>query len=323
MALPPSNTNTTSNSNRGTRFNTFTPPVMPDKAGLVSVILLQEKGTEADGTSDPRQNASNRNGTRSEAKGQRTLMKLVAVNSLMEDGTKVCFPDPTLQYKMPAPGTPELKALLAKPSGLFIRGTFAPALARLRADMLAGDMDMNFSVADLDNAIANNSLNSLLPPSVVMEQLGYATREEWTIGDIMFGAKTLNVQLLAPGLGDAYSDSFTKLRGSLGWPNVAFKCYISPEISVTELAGGPSYSVSVFFEWAGGELNPEFAMSGAPFATSATTAADASALAKRSAKAGYEGRINGVNDKMLARQRERMLQTGQNTTVPVLGGGGL
>ena len=322
MALPTSNTN--NNPNRGTRFNTFTPPVMPDKAGLVSVILLQEKGTEADGTSDPRQNASNRNGTRSEAKGQRTLMKLVAVNTIMEDGTKVCFPDPTLQYKMPAIGTPELKALLAKPSGLFIRGTFAPALARLRADMLAGDIDMNFSVADLDNAIANNSLNSLLPPIVVMEQLGYATREEWTIGDIMFGAKTLNVQLLAPGLGDAYSDSFTNLRGSLGWPNVAFKCYVSPEITVTELSNGPSYSVSVFFEWtAGGELNPEFAMSGKPFGTSATTAVDASALAKRSAKTSYEGRVNGGNEKMLARQRERMLQDGQLSPVPVLGKGGL
>jgi hypothetical protein len=246
----------------GTRRSRFTAPTMPDVSTLVPVILLQRKGTSADGSTDPRQLASKKDGTVRQA----VLMNLVAVSVEIE-GQKVYFPDVTEQFKMPAPGTPELKELLAKPSGLFVEALFKPDLDRLRADLVAGHIDMNFTVQALDAAIAENKLNSILPPMATLKALGYVTKQSWTIADVMFGQKTINVQLLSEDLGDAYADGFDKLRKRFGFPNVAFKCYIDPILTVTELSSGFSYSVTVYFMWANNELDPAFALSGKPFST--------------------------------------------------------
>ncbi len=320
MALPPSNSNTSTAF--GSRRASFTPPVTPDVSTLVPVILLQRKGTTDGGDADPRQRTRKQDGTQGDTVREAALLDLVGV-SVNIDGKMVCFPDPTEQFTLPAPGTQELKDLMNRPSGLYVESLFGEGLARLRADLVAGNVPMNITVEQLDKATAGNKLNTLLPSMMALKALGYVTRQEWTIGDVMFGQKTLNVQLLYKGLGDAYAASFDKLRQGYNFPNVAFKCYIDPVLSVTELATGPSYSVNVYFMWDGAELDPAFTMSGKVFGVSATSAVDASALAKRSAKAGAEGQSSAIDARMEARRRALMLQEGQKTTVPVLGKGGL
>lgn len=311
----------------GNARRVFTPPVV-NTTGMISVVLIQRKDTNTE-DSDPRQNRRNKDGSMSEEKRQQILLELVGVVVTIGD-RKVCLPDPEGQYTLPPIGSEEYNAIMGMGSGIFVEGVFGDDIARLR-DAAAAGHNVGISLEILDKAVTEGNLPSALLNKAAARTLGVLSRKEWTIADIMFGGKTFNVPLLAEGMGDAYAESFRKLREQFNFPNVAFKALLGPSVSVAELNGGPSYSGQVHFMWKDGGLDPAYAFSGEAYATSGTTATSASDLARRSSDSTTTGRSNAVNTRINGYQESlnRTFKSGQEFS-PVSpasnsgwGGGGL
>lgn len=293
MAL---NTNVALGSMRGA-VKGFTPVEAP--ADSVQVIVLQRKRTGDDNESDPRQRQPGRNGTNASVIRNQVLLDLVGV---IVDG--VCYPDYTGKNKLPEFGSQEYIDLVSRPCGIKVEAMYAGGIAKLRKAIIDKVPGLPFTLEQLDKAEATNTLNQLLTTSgAALRALGLMEVQEWTIGDILFGSKTLSVQLLGDGEGDAYAEGFSKLRGKFGFPNVAFVASMGRTLQATELTTNgiitPTYTPDgLFFEWvkvpgAQGrvsyELDAEFAISGAKFAMGSTTAASASELARRSMSSQHEG----------------------------------
>ncbi len=295
-------------------------PAKAPATGTVKVVLLQRKSTGDNGESDPRQRTPGRNGGMDTVRNQ-VLLDLVCVylnkldaegnNVLDKDGNEVleCFPDFTGKNPLPRIGTPEFKHLMTRPIGIFVDAMFADQIEELRNAILDG-APLPFSVEDLDEAVRNNTLNQLLTTDgATLRALGLMPRQEWTLGDILFGSKTLSVQMLADGEGDAYATSFTELRGTLGFPNVAFIANIGNTLVGTELTPNgvltPTYTPDgVYLDWVevpgpqgrrDYKLNPAGAISGAKFAVGVTTAANASELARRGVGSQHQGQVQSTS----------------------------
>ena len=115
------------------------------------------------------------------------------------------------------------------------------------------------------------------------------------------------------------------LSGHFGFPNVAFIANMGTVLQATDLENGPSYTPSrVWFRWekvAGTmgrmayDLDATCALSGAEYASNATSSETASDLAKRSSSAANVGSTNAVNDRMAARLKAQQdaLQAGVQT----------
>ena len=316
MAL---NTNPNSSARTATGF---TPAVAPEE-GTVQVVLLQRKGTEKDGSSDPRQRVQGRDGSPDGGRRNQVLMDLVGV---IVDG--VCYPDYSGKTKLPKLGSDEFKALAARPCGIKVKSIYASGQAELRQAIVDGYLNV-CTLEQYDKAVENNTVNTLFGTAgAALDALGLMETQEWTIGDILFGSKSISVNLLKDGEGDAYATSFTDLRGHFGFANVAFAVTMGDTLQATDLTVNgittPTYSPDgVYFEWtkvAGPmgrptyKLDPVYAISGAKFATGSTSAANASDLARRSMSAAHEGASTAVSNRSTARQdsMKRMATAGQN-----------
>lgn len=302
-----------------TNRRVFTPPVV-NTTGCVSVVLIQRKDTNTE-DADPRQNRRNRDGSMSEEKRQQVLLELVGV-VVNIDGKQVCLPDPEGLYQLPPLGSDGYNAIMGMGTGLFVEGIFGDDIKRLREAAVAGH-NVGISLEVIDEAVANGNLASSMLNKATAKMLGLLSSHEWTVADIVFGGKTFNLPLLAEGMGDAYAESFKKLREQHNFANIAFKALLGPKVSVAELNGGPSYTGQIHLMWEDGGLDPAYAFSGEAYATSATSATTASELARRSSDSTASGRTNAVNTRIVGYQESlnRGTKDGQQFNPTPAGGG--
>jgi len=320
--------NTNSSMSNG-RVSGFVPTVRPEE-GTVLVVLLQRKRTEKDGGSDPRQKTRGNDGIEN-GTGSQVIMDLVGVfipTTVMVDGKEttenICYPDPTGQHMLPELGSDEFIELMARPCGIWVESLYSDALVTIKNNI----QFMPFTAEDLAKAEANKRVNLLLGTAgKALRQLGLIKKQQWTVGDVLFGGKAITVNLLADGEGDAFARGFTKLRGHFGFPNVAFIANMGTTLQATDLESGPSYTPSrVWFRWEKVQgtmgrmtydLDPACALSGAEYASNATSSATASDLAKRSSSSSAIGSTTAVNDRMAARLKAQQdaLQGGVKTPV--------
>lgn len=251
------------------RVTGFVPVVAP-ATGTVQVVLLQSKRTEKNGDSDPRPKSTDRYGNFDGTRNQ-VIMDLVGV---VVDG--VCYPGHTEATKLPELGSEEYLELIARPCGIRVEALYSGGVAKIRAAMVKG-VPMPFDLATLDKAVSTGTVSNLFRTAgAALRALGLIETQEWTIGDILFCGKSITVNLLAAGEGDAYAAGFTELRGTFGFPSVAFVASMGTTLQATDLNGRPSYTASrVYFKWhlvAGVmgrqvyKLDPAYAISGASFA---------------------------------------------------------
>jgi hypothetical protein len=269
--------------------------VAPKKAtpGSIKVKLLQSARIGRNGEVDPRQWTQGRNGV--PVQRQAVLMNLVGV-----EVNGVMYPDPTGKASLPPLNSQEFKELMATPCGLYVESLFGADIERLRKDVVEGRLQLPITIADFDEAVAVNRLNTALATAKpILSQLGYITIQQWTINDIVWGTKSIIINFLDEAEGDAFVAGFKALRVAVGFESVALEAHISPKIFVNDLTvngiSTPSYRPEeVYFNWvaqkgAGGRqvytLDPAKAISGAEYVVNATSAANAQDLARRSASA--------------------------------------
>jgi hypothetical protein len=250
---------------------------------------------------------------------QQVLMDLVGV---VVDG--VAYPDVTGKNPLPHPSTDEFKAMMAKGTGLFVETIYEGGENALRKMVADGDLPAVNS-AELETAIQAGNVASLINAQTLRDW-GIIERKEFTLGDILFGSKTIQVNLLSDNLGDAYAASFLRLRGVLNFANVAFKAQVSPTITVAKLSPNgkeqPTYTVEAYFPWKDGELNEEYSLNGKLFTAGIAGAKDTATLARKSAAAYIEGNAAAVDarSRLKELQLQRATQAGQEMSpVPTSG----
>lgn len=269
--------------------------VAPKKAtpGCIKVKLLQRAKIDENGEVDPRQRTKGRYG-RPDTQRQEVLMNLVGV-----EVNGVMYPDPNGKASLPPLNSQDFKELMATPCGLYVESLFGADRERLRADMVAGLLQLPITIADFDKAVDANRLSTVLATAKpILSQMGYITIQQWTIGDILWGSKSMSISFLSEAEGDAFVAGFKVLWEAVRFESVALEAHISPKMSVNDLTVNdiltPSYRPEeVYFNWVAVEkagrqvytLDPAKAISGAKYVVSTTSAANAQDLARRSASA--------------------------------------
>lgn len=289
----------------GSAFTRRNQAVAPKKAtpGCIKVNLLQRAKIGENGEVDPRQRTQGRNGDPATQR-QAVLMNLVGV-----EVNGVMYPDPNGKASLPPLNSQDFKELMATPCGLYVESLFGADIKRLRADMVAG-LQLPITIADFDKAVAANRLSTALATAKpILSQLGYITIQQWTIGDILWGSKSMSISFLDEAEGDAFVAGFKALRVAVGFESVALEAHISPKMSVNDLTVNgiltPSYRPEeVYFNWVAVEgamgrqvytLDPAKAISGANYVLNTTSAANAQDLVRRSASAVPTRRGNYLN----------------------------
>jgi len=312
----------------------FQPKAAPTTGNRVRVVLQQSMRSDR---KSPLQSNQGRDGQMVEQ--DRVLLELVGVyidQPMMvkdENGqdTEVMvprlYPDPQRRYPMPKVGTDEYDQLMDMPSGIWVEALYPDAWDEIDAALEAGKKGFPFTREELKDAIKNGTTNQLLrTQGGFLRSQGYIRKEEWTIGDVISGSKTVQASFFREGEADAYVKSFLELRDHHGFANVAFVVTMDDTLTVTDLGeNGPSFTPSgLCFTWVERKdnfgrveyvIDPTYTKSGALYGAPVTSARNVSELARTANRRNADGAARAVDQRRGDRQ--------QDATIKKLIGGGI